>query len=422
MNLKLKANKTHKIIKQKKGISLSNITYLPICLHVFIAILLLGCSNRINKGDHEEVKKNLFMIDVEANIDKIQVIPLSKVANEINYIPLETREDNLISNMRQIKITESYIFISGKSKLLQFTRDGKFVRQIGNLGRGPGEYSSVMYFDVNEKNDIILLRGEYKNNKYNISGDFKGEVNLPGSLFSFFGSNRIAFYLPNHISKPNNLVITNQYQTPLFTFQNQNPRPKTRLRFGDVPLYVFENKLYFKENFNDTVFCVKDSILIPHFIINEKNLLFDIDFDLKSTGKVADMMNQLEKVKNKLMTKNIFESQRFVLITYKMGEGPKAKSYIRVLFDKIYYDTYVTDKMGFINDLNGGDTFWPTIIFQDSIMVGSQEAFEFKDYVRSEAFKNSTPKYPEKKKELERLANSLDENDNPVLMLVKLKE
>jgi len=31
-------------------------------------------------------------------------------------------------------------------------------------------------------------------------------------------------------------------------------------------------------------------------------------------------------------------------------------------------------------------------------------------------------KHPEKKKELEKLANSLDENDNPVLMLVKLKE
>ena len=32
------------------------------------------------------------------------------------------------------------------------------------------------------------------------------------------------------------------------------------------------------------------------------------------------------------------------------------------------------------------------------------------------------PKYPEKKKQLEKLANSLNENDNPVLMLVKLKE
>jgi hypothetical protein len=35
--------------------------------------------------------------------------------------------------------------------------------------------------------------------------------------------------------------------------------------------------------------------------------------------------------------------------------------------------------------------------------------------------KKITSKYPEKKKELEKLANSLNENANPVLMLVKLK-
>jgi hypothetical protein len=54
-------------------------------------------------------------------------------------------------------------------------------------------------------------------------------------------------------------------------------------------------------------------------------------------------------------------------------------------------------------------------------MVYYTEAFELKSHVASDAHKNATPKYPEKKKELERLAGSLNENDNPVLMIVKLK-
>jgi len=37
-------------------------------------------------------------------------------------------------------------------------------------------------------------------------------------------------------------------------------------------------------------------------------------------------------------------------------------------------------------------------------------------------FKNSSPEYPEKKKELEKLANTLKETDNPVLVLVRLKK
>ena len=58
---------------------------------------------------------------------------------------------------------------------------------------------------------------------------------------------------------------------------------------------------------------------------------------------------------------------------------------------------------------------------QNEFLISWTDAYKLKTYLKSEAFQSSTPKYPEKKKELERQANSLDENDNPVLMLVKLK-
>ncbi|HQB37467.1 MAG TPA: hypothetical protein PLI41_07990, partial [Bacteroidales bacterium] len=50
------------------------------------------------------------------------------------------------------------------------------------------------------------------------------------------------------------------------------------------------------------------------------------------------------------------------------------------------------------------------------------DANKLKEYIASENFKNSKPLYPEKKKELEKLANSLKETDNPVLVLVSLKK
>ena len=75
-----------------------------------------------------------------------------------------------------------------------------------------------------------------------------------------------------------------------------------------------------------------------------------------------------------------------------------------------------------MNNFDNGPCFIPRIITEYNNAVQIINAFELKAYVNSETFKNATPKYPEKKKELEQLANSLDENDNPVLMLVKLKE
>jgi hypothetical protein len=50
------------------------------------------------------------------------------------------------------------------------------------------------------------------------------------------------------------------------------------------------------------------------------------------------------------------------------------------------------------------------------------DTYILKNHVATETFKNSTPKYPKKKNELEKLAASLDENDKPVLMLINLKE
>jgi hypothetical protein len=46
---------------------------------------------------------------------------------------------------------------------------------------------------------------------------------------------------------------------------------------------------------------------------------------------------------------------------------------------------------------------------------------DFKAHIASNDFASSTPKYPDKKKALEDLADSLSENDNPVLMVVRMK-
>ncbi len=87
-------------------------------------------------------------------------------------------------------------------------------------------------------------------------------------------------------------------------------------------------------------------------------------------------------------------------------------------------DTYflLNTEKGITNDIDGG----PNINFKtakdENTVISWINAFELKAHVASDAFKNSTPKYPEKKRELEKLANSLTEQDNPVLMLVSLKK
>ena len=77
---------------------------------------------------------------------------------------------------------------------------------------------------------------------------------------------------------------------------------------------------------------------------------------------------------------------------------------------------------GIINDLDGGVNILPLTIKDDNTIIGWVDAIKLKAHVASETFKNSSPKYPEKKKKLEKLAGSLKETDNPVLMMVRLKD
>ena len=77
---------------------------------------------------------------------------------------------------------------------------------------------------------------------------------------------------------------------------------------------------------------------------------------------------------------------------------------------------------GLYNDIDAGPRFIPQKQVNDSVMVMWVQAGELKNHVSSDDFKNNMPKYPEKKKELEKLAASLKETDNPVLVLVRLKE
>ncbi len=74
---------------------------------------------------------------------------------------------------------------------------------------------------------------------------------------------------------------------------------------------------------------------------------------------------------------------------------------------------------GLRNNYDGGVNFYPKYQVNDSTFAMSINAYELKQHVGSRAFRNSTPKYPEKKKELEKLGNRLNESDNPVLILMK---
>ena len=79
-----------------------------------------------------------------------------------------------------------------------------------------------------------------------------------------------------------------------------------------------------------------------------------------------------------------------------------------------------------INDLDDGMPFGRDINYYNDnkgeYLVQLITPFDLKAHIATNEFKNGKYKYPEKKKELEKLALRLQETENPVLMIVKLKK
>jgi hypothetical protein len=82
----------------------------------------------------------------------------------------------------------------------------------------------------------------------------------------------------------------------------------------------------------------------------------------------------------------------------------------------------IVPEQGMNDDLYGGPNFWPRTIKGDSIIISWVEAMKFREYIASDTFEKSNPKFPEKKGDLENLADSLKDTDNPVLVLVRVEK
>jgi hypothetical protein len=81
-------------------------------------------------------------------------------------------------------------------------------------------------------------------------------------------------------------------------------------------------------------------------------------------------------------------------------------------------------KSPLVDDLGGGPDFnmyFNVYSFNGDMLFSFIEAHALKKHVASEEFKNAKVKYPEKKERIKKLSDSLDDMDNPVLVMVRLK-
>ncbi len=382
-------------------------------------------------------EKKLDNIVDLTSITEPHVTNLSELGSDIMYIPLETNASCLIkqidkliyeggsyflgsvNDLNRLPDGLSPFFLPSKNELYQFSKNGEFICQIGREGEAPSEYRIIKDFMYNESNNTIEIFSLKEIKEFSLAGIWRknktieydrvasvGQTNnqLLGFIDNTTGQNEYSFVLIDAKGKIINR-FKNKYK---FTSTNGIVYP------SECIFYRYNGILHCKELHSDTIFSFDNGTFIPKYILNQGEAKFTSDLRQDEPY----IFKNFDKI---LIQKNFFESKNYLFLQYDWKK--KENCFIKNKSNGTHY--LIDNGSGIVNDLDNG----PNFKIQNTVTVEGTEyliwwidAFELKAHVDSEAFKNPTPKYLEKKKKLEKVANSLNENDNPVLMLVKLKE
>jgi len=379
---------------------------------VLVFILVIAFCNSCRQKESETADLP-YMIDIGNNILNVKSVPLSGVGGQLEYVPLETTPESLLERVRIIEMTESLIFAGDYNKLVEFDKDGGYIRTIGSMGRGPGEYLNLNDFCLDETNNIIyILANESDLLVYGFDGEFIESVKLPFVSMSFLSKNpdQFFYYSANIPGQTTDSVfswyITDAHGKNLVKFENYHKRVNRGVLINNSPMYMFNGYEHFIEYGSDTLLYLRESKPEPYALLDFGSYKMDPDPEVFKPS-VDDEFR---------MPININEDTENLYITcYKGYYGPQSNC----VFKKQTFETVFLEDNVFVNDLDGGFPFWPEYVYQDSILVDPVDAFDLVKRINEIKSGNDAGNGQELSDQLENLGKTLTENSNPVLVILK---
>lgn len=148
----------------------------------FLVLLVLQFFGSFAEGN----KKHVQSISLPILKDISGSINVNTIFDEFEYIPLESSEQSIFAHIDKLVIHNNHFYILDKAKakkIFVFAEDGKFIRTIGRIGKGPGEYSNIEDFTIaTETDNVVILTYPSRVITYDSKGQFINEKRLSSSV------------------------------------------------------------------------------------------------------------------------------------------------------------------------------------------------------------------------------------------------
>jgi hypothetical protein len=423
---------------------------------MIICLLLFGC-----KQASKEIKETTVsdkpcegseIIDVV--IDKNSVLKYSDIYESVHFVRLETLDSVLIGEIDKIIAVDNKFVVLDDTKakmVFVFDDKGKFLNKVGTIGGGPEEYKCPddIVYDKYRDELLVWSNDDQAIFRFKIDGTFVGKIKtkLWGRSIAVLDTNN---YLLNLGSTSQKRSGPNAYNFLVFnekgdTVKQFFPFIKDLEQLSPISTFAhYQDEVIFTQHYNSTVFTVnKDEMKAKYYFdFHEHNI----------------PVSSLNNITYKELRKIIVEKDYAFLIRCMETSSHVVFQYVykRLIFDGYYSKTAKTLQTyasgNYINDmyaLYSGKRF----MYNDNndllISWVEPQSFEFsknlikngnkniKDLLIKEAQKPLSPeaaKYKEnylkalKSANIEltgeevNFINSINEFDNPILWIAKLKK
>lgn len=404
--------------------------------------LLSGCSG----NGSERTETSVEVIQVEEALKRPEKILVSDLGENTVYVPLETTDSSLIniSLTSTTRVTNDVILIGTKNHPIKVfdKKTGRYLRKIGDIGNGPGEYTLGNFFHVDAKtNKVYVEASPQKRHVYSTNGDFIETITyeLPtGTLTaSLFWDDKLysfvtipsphttcfsAIYDFQTQSKLDSLFLSSdnipaseiEFVLPLSGMETFGGRAflmkvkEQLVCFGNresSPFWNYKDEVRLKDVYSDTIFTIKNSLKDKH-----PRYIFNL-------GKWGGF-KRYEKENNmadKLVITRILETDQLIYFSM-LRNMYDISNWMKRIFPPIYIGIYnkksgtikIAENLDIKSNMAGFPDFRVHNISTDDELIVCYQAEDLVN-ARNEIPESEQPDWLKR----------LKEDDNPVIMIIK---
>lgn len=343
---------------------------------IFVPVLF-GCKPNVNSEVKSLISGNSKPITI--NIDEIKIeesLSMSTLFNGFDIIPLETKKECLIGKIRQIQIHKDLVYVLDATVargLFLFDSKGTFIKRIGVVGNGPGEYLEPISFTIsNDAGGSIMILDSHRNKiiRYSMTGLYMCELGIEVGCspiqISSVGGQIFVDQLRDKSCQDdyllcmlnNNGEITQRY----LSYEKDQKGFSQSFNVG-LNMFKFNNVVKYTKPFFDTVYEISSNGEInSSLVLHTKNHFTKEEIDVfNSFNGVDQVIKHYRECKRFMGIDNYVENEDVVHLKFKNNYNTHnvffwKKSKIASCCFKIEDDlTYLNYPIQF---LNAGDNYF----------------------------------------------------------------